>query len=302
MINKYQDIHSIHASSPAYEYFFHPPVTTTDFAKQHFHYLSGANEVRAAFPFFLEMTTCENHYLLIYTLEGNGSLKIDGHKYMLPPASLIFIPCSGLYRLDLCQEHYWHFKYAYISGRQVPAYHRLYMDSGSPLCIPAVEHKVEAIFDKLIRSALIPGDACELIQCELITRLLTEAIILQRHVKEAFDDTPEYIIAITKLFKEEFYASFSLDDLAKRHHVSKGKLIRDFKAYLGDSPINYLITLRLEAAKTRLCNCDEPIYEVATSVGIDNINHFNNLFKRLTGLTPAAYRKSNRSEIAKLRV
>ena len=85
---------------------------------------------------------------------------------------------------------------------------------------------------------------------------------------------------------------YNLDELAQMYHVSKYKMIRDFSTYLNTSPINYLINIRLQVAKDLLINTEKPVYEIATLVGIENLNHFTNLFKKNVGVTPITYRKN----------
>jgi AraC-like DNA-binding protein len=41
-----------------------------------------------------------------------------------------------------------------------------------------------------------------------------------------------------------------------------------------------------------LLSGDKRIHEIANEVGYENTNHFINLFKKETGLTPAAYRRT----------
>ena len=51
----------------------------------------------------------------------------------------------------------------------------------------------------------------------------------------------------------------------------------------------------IEKAKEMLLNTDLTVHEISSKTGFENVNHFINLFKRNTGLTPNVFR--NRSEI-----
>lgn len=65
-----------------------------------------------------------------------------------------------------------------------------------------------------------------------------------------------------------------------------------FKEETGDSPINYLIKIRLEKAKEVL-EGQEPvsIRSVANQVGYEDVYHFSKLFKKYYGISPLNYSK-----------
>ena len=67
----------------------------------------------------------------------------------------------------------------------------------------------------------------------------------------------------------------------------------EFKKYTGFSPNDYLITLRINRAKSMLKNTTLPAAKIAHEVGIHDLNNFTNLFKKKTGMTPILFRNSN---------
>ena len=66
---------------------------------------------------------------------------------------------------------------------------------------------------------------------------------------------------------------------------------REFKRYVGKSPNDYLIGIRLDKAKVLLVDSRRSIAEIGQLVGIPNTNHFLYLFKSREGITPSAFRK-----------
>jgi AraC-like DNA-binding protein len=100
--------------------------------------------------------------------------------------------------------------------------------------------------------------------------------------------------AITHL--ETHYADeVNLDDLAGMAHMSKRSFLRTFLAATGQSPIAYLIQIRVNRAADRLRAVADPITEVAFDVGFQDSNYFARQFRRLMGVTPRAYRAANRA-------
>ena len=76
--------------------------------------------------------------------------------------------------------------------------------------------------------------------------------------------------------------------------ISKFYLAREFKKYVGYSPNNYLIHLRLTHAKQLLHTTNLPAYKIGILVGIPNEINFSRLFKKHTGTTPGIFRKTRR--------
>lgn len=68
-------------------------------------------------------------------------------------------------------------------------------------------------------------------------------------------------------------------------------LKRRFKAATGDSLIGYVQNLRIEEAKKRLEEGDEPVEVIGHEVGYEDTSFFRRLFRRRTGLSPRQYRR-----------
>ncbi|AOW12736.1 hypothetical protein LPB72_17145 [Hydrogenophaga crassostreae] len=79
--------------------------------------------------------------------------------------------------------------------------------------------------------------------------------------------------------------------MAERAGLNTRTLSRRFQAATGHSPIGYVQGLRVEEAKRMLEDDVASIDDVGVAVGYDDPASFRRLFRRKTGLSPAAYRK-----------
>ena len=75
-------------------------------------------------------------------------------------------------------------------------------------------------------------------------------------------------------------------------YLSPVYISKIFKEKTGDSPINYLIQIRLGKAKEMLEENRGSIRTIAAQVGYDDVYHFSKLFKKYYGVSPLYYRKS----------
>jgi transcriptional regulator GlxA family with amidase domain len=88
-----------------------------------------------------------------------------------------------------------------------------------------------------------------------------------------------------------YAVSSPVDVMTRRSGLSRSSFTRRFKRATGYSPLDYVQRLRVEEAKRRLERSDDPIDEICWSIGYEEAPFFRQLFRRLTRLSPADYRR-----------
>lgn len=96
---------------------------------------------------------------------------------------------------------------------------------------------------------------------------------------------------VQQRIEEQACEALSLEALAAQVHVSVRTLQRRFLAATGQTPLQYQQAVRIERSREWLESSRLPVEAVAARVGYQDRVAFGRLFKRLTGLTPAAYRQ-----------
>ncbi|HWT73498.1 MAG TPA: AraC family transcriptional regulator [Mobilitalea sp.] len=97
---------------------------------------------------------------------------------------------------------------------------------------------------------------------------------------------------IITYLNENYEHKISLEQIAHNMYLSPVYISKIFKEETGESPINYLIKIRLEKAKDILLNSDGgSIKNIANQVGYDDVYHFSKLFKKYYGISPLYYKK-----------
>lgn len=102
----------------------------------------------------------------------------------------------------------------------------------------------------------------------------------------------KYVIQqITKYMEEHYHEKISLDQIAANMYLSSFYISKLFKSETGDTPINFLISLRMQKAKALLDEDPEcSIKSAAAAVGYDDAYHFSKLFKKYYGISPLYYK------------
>lgn len=99
-------------------------------------------------------------------------------------------------------------------------------------------------------------------------------------------------------FGEHYAEKISLDQIAENMYLSPFYISRIFKSETGNTPINYLIKIRMERAMELLENGWEgSIQEVATKVGYEDAYHFSKLFKKHYGISPSQVKKEGKNHV-----
>jgi transcriptional regulator GlxA family with amidase domain len=88
-----------------------------------------------------------------------------------------------------------------------------------------------------------------------------------------------------------FSIASPVEEMVRRSNLAERTFKRRFTEATGFAPIDYVQRLRIEDAKRRLERTDAPADEISWKVGYEDAAFFRRLFKRVTGMTPGAYRR-----------
>ena len=99
---------------------------------------------------------------------------------------------------------------------------------------------------------------------------------------------------VIALLEKEYMNQWSLDDLVKTANMSKGNLIRIFKNATNQTPIEYLVDIRMQHAMELLSKTDLTVKEIAYQAGFCDSNYFSRHFRNKMNSTPKDYRMMNR--------
>lgn len=101
--------------------------------------------------------------------------------------------------------------------------------------------------------------------------------------------------AIGHYIRQHAHRNPRLEDLAKYLHLSTSRTSHLVSECLGFSFQELIVRERMLRAKVLLLSTDLTQEEVAATIGMDNVHHFNRLFKRFFGDAPGRFRKRARA-------
>ncbi|HAM49637.1 MAG TPA: hypothetical protein DCP92_02675 [Nitrospiraceae bacterium] len=105
-------------------------------------------------------------------------------------------------------------------------------------------------------------------------------------------DMPSSLFRAISFINNNLSSTIPLKMLAKEANYSEYHFSRVFKKHTGMSPKKFVTFGRIERAKKLLIRKrDLNISQVAMEVGFNDVSTFNKSFKKLTGVTPSAFKK-----------
>lgn len=134
--------------------------------------------------------------------------------------------------------------------------------------------------------------SCKLLLIELLA-MMTDAGFLRQADSTRSASDKQKISRYKKIISyiEQHYADrISLNDLAKLISCNSQYLCRFFREISGCSPIQYLISYRIDRACMLLSDTTMPVLEISMECGFDNVSYFIRKFRQLKGCTPNQFR------------
>lgn len=120
--------------------------------------------------------------------------------------------------------------------------------------------------------------------------------LLARHFEVAQTDTKTMdnfldFQAVLSYINENYKEQITLADIAGKLNYSTGHVCTMFLTYTGQNFKAYLDSIRVHEASRLLLGSNAMISRIGVQCGFENVRTFNNVFRRVTGMTPSQFRK-----------
>jgi len=102
--------------------------------------------------------------------------------------------------------------------------------------------------------------------------------------------TKKRLSRIIEFIEANLGNGFDLNDLSNAAALSRFHLCRSFKCTTGMTLSQYVMSRKIEAAKTMLADEEACLVMIAGTCGFASQSHMCTAFKKATGMTPSAYR------------
>lgn len=101
-----------------------------------------------------------------------------------------------------------------------------------------------------------------------------------------------YVSRTLALFHRDVTCPWTLEELGRAVGLSRSALADRFTRMIGIAPMHYLANWRLQVARQQLRSSSASLAQVAEAVGYESEASFSRAFKKVFGIAPGAWRRS----------
>lgn len=142
-------------------------------------------------------------------------------------------------------------------------------------------YEAAAILDDLMRGVNVP----------LTMRSIEPVGVSARQSTDVIAVPDVQVAAAVRFIREHAYEGIGVEDVLKSVPMSRTVLERRFHKFLGRSPYEEILRLRIERVKELLTTTDLQMAQIAERVGFSGVEYLSAMFKRKLGVSPRVFRR-----------
>ena len=237
-----------------------------------------------------------NHVELFYIIGGKGQFLINDQLYPVNTNHLVIINPNVIHTEVSLNAQPLEYIVLGVDGIELS----ISGTSNGQFCI--LDHFESLDMASCLRNILRememkqPGyeDVCQAFMEILIIRLMRSTGLSLPSETSAVS-TNRQCAAVRRYIDLHFKEALTLEQLAEEGHMNKFYLSHAFKREYGVSPINYMISRRIEESKYLLAETDLSLSQIAQLLGFSSLSYFSQVFHRTQSISPKEYRQRQKS-------
>lgn len=112
-----------------------------------------------------------------------------------------------------------------------------------------------------------------------------------REKAQSADRSADKVKRMMIYIHEHYAEKITVSALAETAFLSERECYRAFQNHLHMTPVAYIKSCRIQAARQMLADSQMPITEIGYACGLGNTSYFGKIFREQTGCTPLQYRR-----------
>lgn len=230
-------------------------------------------------------------FLIMYIKKGCCTVRLGNQTHTAREGQIVVLDCykPHSYYTDSGWESLW----LHFDGPVAREYFQMITADSGPILHLKDHYKFDKYLNKIYQLFRENASIKEALISQYITNVLT-ALLVARESHSGSPVQSEIIEETAAYMSEHLTEPLTLEQLASRASLSPYYFTRLFKKETGFTPHEYLIAIRINAAKFLLKNAPATsIKEVCFRTGFSNESSFCTTFKKWVGATPSEYRQAS---------
>ena len=239
-----------------------------------------------------ERPTGRGDYQLYYVASGKAHFFFDGVEHIVERGNMVLFRPHEPQIYEICAkdspETYW----VHFTGSEVENILEHYgMPKNEKVMFSGTSPDYQWLFRQMIQELQLQRTSYE----EMLSINLKHIFLLiNRFLHEGHKVGSEMLDEIeraTHYFNENYNKNITIERYAEERLMTPAWFIHNFKQVTGMTPMQYIVSLRINNAKYLLDNTNYNISQISNAVGYENALYFSRLFSRREGISPSEYRK-----------
>ena len=233
-----------------------------------------------------------NHTELFFIVSGRGQFLIQNQVFPVGVNNLVIINPNVAHTEDSLNAQPLEYIVLGIEGIELATTE----NSNGQFCI--LDHLESVEFSSCLRNILREmelkntgyEDICQAYMEILIIRLMRTTSLSVQSGPQTVSGNRQCAF-VRRYIDLHFKEPLTLEQLSGEAHMNKYYLSHAFKREYGVSPINYMISRRIEESKYLLTETDLSMSQIAQLLGFSSLSYFSQVFRRTQSVSPKEYRQ-----------
>ena len=231
-------------------------------------------------------------YQLLYIVSGKGHFYFHGEDRVVYAGRMVLIQPRQEQRYEYFGEDKPEVYWVHFTGSDVKNILRSYnIPTDDPIFYSGASSTYSYLFKEMIHEL----QNCKTGYEDLLAMYLRQIFLLvQRTRQEERPTVSTYIQEemefARRYFNEHYNEPISIQEYAESRNMSVCYFQRNFKQIVKHTPMQYLLTIRVNNAASLLEATDYSMAEIAAIVGYEDPLYFSRLFRKIKGVSPRDYR------------
>ncbi|MDD3194187.1 MAG: helix-turn-helix transcriptional regulator [Paludibacter sp.] len=245
-----------------------------------------------------------DYYSIYYIVKGTGSHIVDFMEYEIEDGQLYFLMPGQMHKLEFSSEPQGFivsFSEHFLISNAIPDYLindiYLFNDYGQSPPLPIHESSA-ALYLNLFEQIETFSGSLEKYTLEAVGALVKLLLIqsnnhcsLKKEENPQFLETTNHLLrSFKQLLNKHYVEKHMVNDYAEMLAVTPDYLNKTVKSITGKSAKDHIQSKLITEAKRWLLFTNQSNKELAYSLGFEESAHFNNFFKKNTGMTPTEFK------------
>lgn len=230
-------------------------------------------------------------YIFIFCMEGSGTIIVKDRKYTLQENQAFCIPCFQGHSYYAHDEDPWSILWVHFKGEDTkyfPLTKCQVLSFNSQDTADRMHFLFVLLFQALDENYTL-GNFIYLSQT--LSLILAEAY--DREQGQSVLEQNKHVTDVVRYMYKHLEENLTLEQIGEEFSLSKSYLNAIFQKHTQHSPMDFFIHLKMKKSCRLLRTTDLPVYEVAQKMGYADPYYFSRIFKKIVGISPRQYRKSD---------